>query len=222
MRVPLLLVALAVSVGAAPPNWTRTVTNQNGAYVIGNPKAKVRVVEYTSYTCSHCATFAREGQPKLMAQVARGTVAFEIRNAVRDKLDFADAVAARCGGPARFVGHHDAIFAAQEQLGQRTEAWQAGAGKTAPTDANAGLKALARGSGLTALMARRGLTPSALDACLTSKAAQAPVLAMTNDAWNVRKIAGTPAFLVDGEVVQAASFETLDPFIRARLTATPS
>lgn len=214
--LPAALIAAAALIGAAPVDWTRTVTNARGAYVIGNPRAPVRVVEYTSYTCSHCAAFAREGQPRLMSAVARGTVAFEIRNAVRDRLDFAGAVAARCAGPARFVASHDAIFAAQQRLTDQTVAWQEGAGKAVPPDANVALKALARGSGLTRLMAAQGVTPAALDACLTSKAAQAPVLAMTDDAWNVRKIAGTPAFLVNGEAVPASSFETLDPFIQAR------
>lgn len=229
MRVPRFLIAPALMVafvalgGAAPVNWARTVTLANGtngfkgAPVIGNPRARVRVVEYTSYTCPHCAAFVREGQPRLMNYVAQGTVAFEIRNAVRDKLDFASAIAARCGGTGRFVGNHDAVFAAQDQLTERAVAWEAGPGKTAPAEANAALKAFARGSGLSALMAARGIAPPALDACLTSKAMQAPVLAMTNDAWSVRKISGTPTFLVDGQPVQASSFETLDPFIRAGL-----
>lgn len=219
MRLFAAVIASVAIIAAAPIDWTRTVTNAGGAYVIGNPRAKVRVVEYTSYTCPHCAAFAREGQPKLMRAVARGTVAFEIRTAVRDRLDFAAAVAARCVGPARFAAAHDAIFAAQTALTERTVAWQDGAGRGAPTEANAALKALARGSGLTQLMAARGLAPAALDACLTSKAAQAPVLAMTNDAWNVRKISGTPAFFVNGEAVEGNSFEAIDPHIQARLGA---
>lgn len=217
MRLPVLLLALLACVGAAPPNWTRTVTMSGGAAVIGNPKAPVRVVEYTSYTCPHCAAFVREGQPRLMADVARGTVAFEVRNAVRDRLDFVLAVAARCAGASRFLGNHEAIFAAQTPLVNQAVAGQEGAGKNAPTEANAALKALAHGSGLSALMAKRGLAPAALDACLTNKAMQAPVLAMTEDAWTVRKLPGTPAFLVDGELVSASGYDTLAPFIQARL-----
>ena len=218
MRLLALILAFVALVGAAPRDWTRTVTNVGGAYVVGNPQAKVRVTEFTSYTCSHCATFAREGQPLLMALVRTGRVAFEVRNAVRDKLDYTAAVAARCSGGARFIGLHDAIFAAQGDLMRRMQAWEtAQGGRVVRQEPSQMMKEAARASGLVELMAKRGVTPAALNACFANKASIPPVINMTRDAWEVRKIAGTPAFLVNGEPVQASNFDALEPLIQARL-----
>ena len=220
MKVILLGFVAALTIGAAPVDWTKTVTRTPaGSYVIGNPAAKVRLVEFMSYTCPHCAEFTTEATAPLMRDyVARGTVAFELRNAVRDPLDLAAALATRCGTAARFPGHHEAVFAAQNALFEGASKFD-----PAPTakDPIAGLKAMSRASGLTALMAKRGITPAALDACYASKVAQAPVLAMTNDAWDVRKIGGTPAFFIDGKRVDAHHWAEVEALLRIALKLKP-
>ena len=55
-----------VAVGATAQgarNWTTagTATPTLG-HRIGNPAAKVKLTEYISYTCPHCAAFTREGE----------------------------------------------------------------------------------------------------------------------------------------------------------------
>ena len=220
MRIMLALLALVTLAAAKPVDWTKTVTRTPaGSYVMGNPAAKVRLVEFMSYTCPHCAEFTAEATAPMMRDyIARGTVAFKLRNAVRDPLDLAMALATRCGPATRFLGHHEAVFAAQPQLFE-------GAAKfdPAPTakDPVAGLKALSRTSGLTALMAKRGVSAAALDACYASKVAQAPVLAMTDDAWRVRKIKGTPAFFMDGKAVDAHHWSEVEALLRTALKLKP-
>ncbi len=220
MRILLGLLALLTLGAAGPVDWTKTVTRTPaGSYVVGNPAAKVRLIEFMSYTCPHCAHFAAEGTPPLMHDyVKRGTVAFEVRNAVRDPLDLAAAIAARCGAPGRFPGNHEAIFAAQASLFEGANKFD-----PAPTskDPIAGMKAMSRTSGLTALMAKRGVSPAALDACFASKAAQAPVITMTNDAWSTRKIPGTPAFFLNGKAVETNEWAGLEPLLRAALNLKP-
>jgi protein-disulfide isomerase len=220
MRILLALLAL-LAVGAGKPvDWTKSVSRTPvGSYVIGNPAAKVRLIEFMSYTCPHCQHFAAEATPTLMRDyVARGLVAFELRNAVRDPLDLAAAIATRCSTPARFPGHHEAVFAAQVQLFEGAEKFD-----PAPTanDPVAGMKALSQASGLTALMAKRGVTPAALNACYASKAAQAPILAMTNDAWRIRKIPGTPGFFLNGKAIEGTSWEAVEPQLRDALKLKP-
>ncbi|MBA3897674.1 MAG: thioredoxin domain-containing protein [Sphingomonadaceae bacterium] len=218
MRAALLLAALLSVAAAKPADWTRTVTQTpTGAYVLGNPHAKVRLVEYLSYTCPHCAHFAGESAaPLRKTYVARGAVAVELRNAVRDRLDFADALAARCGGAGRVFGDSEAIFAAQDALIAKAEAFEKAG--SVPAEPNAGLKAMARGSGLTALMAARGLSPARLDACLVSKPAQDQVLAMTKEAWDARKISGTPAFLIN-DTLAGGGWAQIEPQLRAAVAA---
>jgi Thioredoxin len=140
------------------------------------------------------------------------------RNAVRDPLDLAAAIATRCSLPARFPGNHEAVFAAQNMLFEGASKFD-----PAPTANNpvAGMKAMSRASGLTAVMAKRGVPAAALDACYASKAAQAPVLAMTNDAWNTKKIPGTPAFFLNGKAIETNTWGGIEPLLRAALNLKP-
>ena len=46
-------------------NWNTVIVEVDGAHRIGNPEAKVQLVEFISYTCPHCAEFAREGESAL-------------------------------------------------------------------------------------------------------------------------------------------------------------
>lgn len=230
MRVVFAILALFALVGAKPHStspragvdWSRTVTpTRGGSYVIGNPAAKVRLVEYMSYTCPHCGEFAEQGAPLLMRDyVAKGLISFELRNAVRDKLDLAAALAARCGGASRFPGNHEAIFAAQRQMFEKADAWAATPAAQV-SDPNEGLKALARGAGLSELLARRGVTPAALDACVVAKPNQTAVLGMTREAWEVRKIPGTPAFFLNDKPVGANTWAGIEPEVRKALGLKP-
>lgn len=221
MRALLAITALLTLGAAKPVDWSKTVTTMRaGSHVVGNPAARVKLAEYMSYTCGHCAHFSAESEPLMRDYVAKGLVAFEIRNAVRDRLDFAAALAARCGGPARFPGNHKAIFAAQETLFAKVQAWQA-AGESKDTDPDAGLRAVARGSGLTDVMAKRGIAPAALDACLGSKPSQAAVLAMTDDAWKVRKITGTPSFFINDRPIGPNDWAGVEPALRVSLGMKP-
>lgn len=219
-RALLALAALALLGAARPVDWTRIVTRApGGAYVLGNPKAKVRLVEYLSYTCPHCAHFTRDASKPLRAgYVARGNVAVEFRNAVRDRLDFAEALAARCGGSLKFFGNNEAIFAAQDALMTKAEAFEAAGGvpgTMAPID---DVKAMARGSGLTTLMAGRGVNAAQLDACLADKPSQDAVLAMTREAWEGSKIPGTPWFAVNGKLT-GGGWAQIEPQLRAAVAA---
>ncbi|CAN5149507.1 DsbA family protein [soil metagenome] len=219
MRVLLALFALfaPLTVAAAAPDWTKTVTRApNGAYVLGNPKAKVRFVEYLSYSCPHCAHFTGEASgPIKTGFVSKGTVAVEIRNAVRDRYDFTAAVLARCGGPARFFANSEAIFGAQETLLTKATAFEATNSLPEGAPVEVALKGIAKGSGLTDFMVARGFTPAQVDACLVDKASQTAVLGLTKDAWEVRKIPGTPAFIINGKSVPASSWAEVQTKLRA-------
>ncbi len=218
-----LLSLAALAAVAAAPNWTSRISETaEGAYVMGNPAAKVRLVEYLSYTCSHCAEFVGEAKGPLKAgYVARGTVSVEVRNAVRDRFDFAASLLARCGGPAKFFGNTEAIMAAQPQwLGKAGPFSDANAEKLNTMPIAEGLKLIARGTGLDAIMKTRGLSAAQIDACLIDKAAQAKVIGMTNEAWNTRKITGTPSFLINTTLLRGAGhWAQVEPELKAALAA---
>jgi protein-disulfide isomerase len=74
----------------------------------------VKVVEFGSMTCNHCADFAEEGEPQLIEKyVKSGQVSFEFRNFVRDPADIAASLLARCNGASAFFPLTDQLYAAQ-------------------------------------------------------------------------------------------------------------
>ena len=70
---------------------------------MGNPKAKVKLVEYGSLTCPHCRHFAETGMVPLKAYVKSGKVSFEYRNYILNGIDVAATLVARCGGAAALL-----------------------------------------------------------------------------------------------------------------------
>ena len=212
----------AFGLAAAPaPNWSTTVTMApNGAMVQGNPNAKVRFVEYLSYTCPHCAVFVGEASVPLKRDyVGKGLVAVEMRNAIRDRYDYAAALLARCGPPSRFFGNTELLMAKQsEWLGRAPDFDKLNGPAMAKISVNDSLKLIVRGLGLDKLMATRGLTPAQINACLTDKVMQKRIVDMTNEAWNVRKITGTPTFLINGSALEGAGhWAVVEPALKAAL-----
>ncbi|HVI99097.1 MAG TPA: thioredoxin domain-containing protein [Sphingomonas sp.] len=215
----LALFGIALLAGAAAPaqkDWTTVVTQTaSGSFVMGNPAARVKVIEYLSYTCPHCAAFSQESAPVLRGQMVKsGKVSLELRNAVRDKLDLTAAALARCVGRQGFFAASDAIFASQRDWYPRGAQFiQTNSGRLGLYPESAKLRAYADGAGLTAMMKARGLSDAALDGCF-SAAALAPILAMTKEAWG-GKINGTPAFFVNGKIVPTAHWAELQPALKA-------
>ena len=198
--------------------WTTRVTQTaTGAYVLGNPLAKVRLVEYLSMTCSHCAHFAAEGLPALKRDyIASGKVSLEFRNAVRDPYDLAGVLLARCTGPQGYFPTSEALLAKQgEWLARAAEFGEKEAEKLKDAPLEQALLATAKGVGLDTLA---GVAPARLPGCFANKPEQERVSAMANEAWGERKIGGTPFFLINGVAVENANtWATLEPRLREAL-----
>lgn len=213
----LALLALPAALVAAPAaNWVgRVVMTPIGGHYMGNPAAPTKLTEYVSYTCSHCAHFVRDGSAPLKADYVKGgKVGIEVRNAVRDKYDLTAALLARCGGPGKFMGNHEALFDNQDAWMPQIEAYDAST-EAKPTDQVAALQAIGQKTGLYALMTKRGYTAKQLNACVASPQAMKQVLAMTDDAWNKVKITGTPGFVVNGTLVKGSTWEQLQAALPA-------
>lgn len=232
MRTPLALVALSVLAAVAAPaaiaqsraaaSSAATITaGSDGSHIIGNPAARVKLVEYVSYTCPHCAHFAAElAGPLRTTYLPAGTVSVEIRHLVRDPVDMAMAVAANCGAPARFVGRHEALMAAQGRFmsaaqattAQQRQAW------SAATPAQR-LRHVADDVGVTAWMRERGFTAQQINACMADVALQQRLVRQTNAAIDAG-VQGTPSFAINGQLqADVHAWEQLRPLIDARIAA---
>ncbi len=203
---------LLAATPAKPALWSSKVEiSPIGAHVVGNPAAKVRLVEYFSYTCHVCADFAKLGSAPLKTQyIDRGLVLFEYRNLVRDPVDMTAALLARCGAAGAFARNHQAIFGAfptwMAKLTKATDAQKAGwfEGTTGER-----ARKIAADTGLAALMRARGYTQAQLDAALDSEVAQAELTGMTNIARGADRVAGTPTFFVNGRNAAVTAWPAL-------------
>lgn len=194
----LVLLGLAPSLATAKPV---VVVRESavGGYVLGAPDAPLHIVEYMSFTCPHCAEFTTEGAAPLKADyIAPGKVTYEVRNALRDRVDAVAALLARCGGAERFFGNMELLLRAQPEWIARTQGLDA---KLAGVKDPARIKrTIADGLGLIRLLGQRGLPPARLYACLNDKGAEAKIEAMSATAWNTLRIPGTPAFFINDEL----------------------
>lgn len=217
MRLLLGLFGLLFLTAAAPTLDQSRVATQtpSGAYVIGNPAARVKLVEWASYTCSHCAAFAAESAAVLKGQMIRsGSTSLEIHHLVRDPLDVAAGVLARCAGPRGYAGMHAAIFAGQDKWLQQGATFIDGnAGRLQKLPKLAAFRQIADGAGLTAIAKARGLGEPQVAACFASQPGIDRMLAISAAA--PAEVAGTPTFYVDGKLVPNAGWAQLEPVLRA-------
>ena len=219
--VPATLADARPSPRRAAVDWTSVaVATPDGGIRIGNPAAKVQLVEYGSFTCPHCAAFAKEAFPAIRDRYVRtGRVTFEFRAALRDGGDLVAAIVTRCAGPTRFLGTALVVFDAQSDWEQRAIDYGQ---KTSPPGASTPpetmLGGLAQGSGLAALAARRGIAPAQLTRCFGDGALRDTLTKAANEAWNVRQIGATPSFYLNGDKLEGVyGWAALEPNLIAAL-----
>ncbi|MDB5696602.1 MAG: hypothetical protein JWN21_2145 [Sphingomonas bacterium] len=217
MRILFVFSALMALTAAAPARDWSTVAAKTpaGAYVIGNPRAAVKLIEYASYTCSHCAEFSVESDKELKGRLIRtGAVSLEFRHFVFNGIDLAAAILARCTGPRGFAATTGYLFATQGEWLPRGAAFlTANQQRITMYPRAAQIRAMADGAGLTAAVVARGLSPKAVDACFADTAEIDRILAMT--ANKPAAITSTPSFYVNGKLVTNAHWAELQPHLRA-------
>lgn len=223
------IAATALAAGAAPArkqasagasaqgsNWAATVEMRDGGHLIGNPDAENRLVEYMSYTCSHCAEFARTGDAAIkLVLVPRGSISFEIRHLLRDPVDLTAALLTHCGTADKFPGNHAAIIGKQaEWLETARRATQAQRTRWNFGTNAARWRAIASDLGFYDIMEARGYDRPELDRCLADQA-KANALAETSQRdIQALNLQGTPSFVLNGKLLDGVySWETLRPVL---------
>lgn len=198
----------------AKVDWAATATRTSeGAIIIGNPAARVKIVEYLSMTCSHCAELSIAAMgPLKRGYIAGGTVSLEVRHAVRDDFDFVASLLLRCEPGARYLGSIEALFATQDDWMARAAGIEYVSGY-ASKPVGEKFQLIASAAGFDSFFAKRGMAPSNYAACLASEPGKRQLVAMAGNSWQRDKIPGTPAILVNGKrqdgVVNWAQLEAL-------------
>ncbi len=188
---------------AAPEGkqWVDVVskTAENG-YLIGNPTAPLKLVEYASLTCGACRAFEEQAFEELLSKyVSTGKVSLEIRNFILNPYDVPLSILTRCAGPESYL-------ALTQQFYQNQSAFLDAAQKIDPAKMQAAMQlpenqrfgALAQEMGAIEFFKARGVSEDQAKMCLSKPENAQELIAMTEKGGKEYKVEGTPSFILNG------------------------
>jgi len=211
--------AKAAAHAAKAPVWTNMVVRTAEGFRIGNPNAKVQLIEYGSRTCPVCGAFGREGTKPLMAYVASGKLSWEFREfLVHGQPDIAPALLGRCFGTAKFFPILERMYLDQEAVEEKLGAPEASAlaGKMQTEPPLAVAQAWADYLDYIPFMAKLGFAPAQSRACLTNGKDLDTIVRVMGEAQDKLGVNGTPSFFINGKSAgRAYSWASLEPLLKA-------
>lgn len=143
---------------------------------IGNPEAPIKVIEYASLTCSHCAHFHNDVLPALKSKyIDTGKVYFEFREFPLNDPALKAAITARCLPVDKYEGFVGLLFKTQNH-------WAAGLEYMAALRQNAKLA---------------GMSDATFDACHAEPAFKTKMAEHMQQAQDQWKISSTPTFIIN-------------------------
>lgn len=152
--------------------------------VMGSDDAPITVIEYSSMTCGHCATFHNETLPGLKEKyIKTGKVKYIVREFPLDQLATAAFMLGRC------LPKKDAYFDFIDVLYAKQREW------AYVEDRVGALKNISK---------QAGFTDESFKACLDDKKLFAQILAVKNNGSAEFRIRSTPTFFVNGTRLEGA------------------
>ena len=210
----------APAAAVAPPAgkaWSDViVATKDGGYLMGNPDAPIKLIEFGALSCSHCAAFSKEGFPKLRDQyVNSGKVSYELRLFMLNALDIPAALLATCGSPEAVIPLSEQFWDWQPNMFANLQK----AGDAAYKDAAGSPPAqrftkIATMSGMTEFFNARGIAADKASACVTDTAKATAFANATEKAAQDFEVTGTPTFILNGTKTGVASWDQLEPMIK--------
>ena len=184
----------AASTDAAPDQDTAALVAKPVSLpdmVLGSAAAPVTIVEYSSLTCPHCASFAENVFPMLQSKyIDTGKVRFVSREFPLDVKAAAASMLARCaadGDTTKFFAATMMLFKQQQDLVEHTT------------------------ETLTSIGAKFGMAQSEVESCVKGDAMLDKLQTDQSFAYNQLKVEATPTFFINGEKVMGSmSFEELE------------
>jgi len=194
----------ATVAGKAAPagkSWADVVERTpEGGFRMGNPDAPIKLIEFGSYTCPHCRDFTEQAhEPLENDHVKSGKVSFEYRNFIRDPIDMATALLARCSGPEPFFPLNLQFFTNQDAMIKQIQSTGEGTYQAAIAAApNERFVKLAQAAGLIEFAKQRGIPEDKARACLADSKAAEALAADVEKSTTQYEITGTPTIILNG------------------------
>ncbi len=212
--------AAAVPTGAVPAGgWAeQVVRTADGGYRMGNPNAPVKLIEYGSRSCPHCAAFSKEGEPLLKSQyIATGKVSYEFRDFPIHPMDLAAILLGQCTSPNTFFPILDQMMATQDEAMAKLQKLPADfQHQLNGTTPNGAATLWANQLGYIQFVGQRGVPEAKARACLADPKATDAISKQLADAQSKYNVDSTPTFLINGAKADGAyDWATLEPALKA-------
>ena len=174
-------------------------TNNTGSKIVspmtlGNPNAPVKIVEYSSFTCPHCATFHLDVLPNIKKKyLDKGLVQLEYREVYFDGPGLWAGLLARCKGNEKYFPMIDLIFKNQED-------WAKGNIDNIK-------------DGLLSMGRQAGLSDEESLACMQDDNLAEQLVELFQENAKRDNIRSTPSFLINGQLVKNLPFPEFEELI---------
>ena len=178
----LTAVALTASVAVALAGCDKKTTASADDMSLGNPAAKVTVVEYASASCSHCARWNNDVFPAFKAKyIDTNKVNYVYREFLTPPVQVAAAsfLLARCAGKDKYFQVVDSVYRSQEEMFTTGDF---------------------RGV-LLRIGQSAGMDEAQFNACVTNEDSLKALNARVEKYQKAANITGTPTFVVNGKKV---------------------
>jgi protein-disulfide isomerase len=202
----------------APPAgkaWSDVINpTANGGMLMGNPTAPVKLVEYGSLSCPHCAHFAETAMKPLVSKyIDSGKVNYEYRSFAIHSIDVPLTVLVRCASPSAFFGLVEQLYSDQPALMARAQQGEKQAQAASTLPPNRRFVALSDAMGFTDFFSARGVSVDQAHSCLANPAAAEQV---AKDAQSIsdQGVDSTPTLMINGNKTEALSWADLEPMLQ--------
>jgi protein-disulfide isomerase len=185
---------------------------------MGNPDAKVKLIEYGSLACPHCRHFEETGfAPLIQKYVRTGRVSYEFRNLLINGPDISISLLARCSGPANFFAMSKYVYDAQPQWQKKLEDMSdVDKAALAKMTTQQQIARYAEIAGMGQMAARFGVGAEKAKKCLADPAGLQKLLDMSKAAES-SGVNHTPTFFINGKMSDSATWEELEPELKQAL-----
>ena len=165
---------------------------------MGDPNAPVKMVEYASLSCVHCATFNNEVFPELKEKyIDTGKVHYTFKEFLTPPAEVAAAgfLLARCAGEDKYFSVVDSIFHSQQEM-------------FTTGDIRGTLLRIARSA---------GMTEEQFQTCISSEEGLRALNTRIEKTQRESRITSTPTFMINGKVAKegAMTMAEIDAAIAA-------
>jgi protein-disulfide isomerase len=196
------LMALTLSLGfgtLAAAEETAAPAVEIKDFSIGSTDAPVKITEYASFTCPHCANFHATVFKDLKTNyIDTGKVEFTYREVYFDRYGLWAAMIARCGGDMRYFGIADIVFETQKEWANSDD----------PAVVVENLKKIGRTA---------GMDDATMDACMKDAPMAEAMVARFEANMKADGVEGTPTFFINGTKHANMDYASMAALIDAEL-----